>query len=223
MPLLRSGVLCYTIAKPPEQFRCGETPIPQCAHWGLPLEGEARGPHPALRATFPVRGEGYGRWGATPYRCFAEPLRRGADPLQSKTPLFPGRVLPCFSYAVPYLRSSIPNQRVSKLCHATAPLCISGTVHCNSLAVLSRAFAGGESGRHKGLYSKVLRFADALPRLTLPMHGTTAALGFHATAPRSAIPEHHNADAICCFSYAVYFQAFAMPHQSHARPMHNYS
>lgn len=38
-----------------------------------------------------------------------------------------------------------------------------------SLAILSRAFAGGESGRHKGLYSKVLRFADALPRLALPL------------------------------------------------------
>ena len=34
------------------------------------------------------QGEGLSRWGATPYRCFAEPLRRGADPLQSKTPLF---------------------------------------------------------------------------------------------------------------------------------------
>ena len=135
----------------------------------------------------------------------------------------------CFSIALLCLRSSIPSRCVPKLYHAdagfyaTAPLCISIAAPGNSLAILSRAFAGGESGRHKGLYSKVLRFADALPRLTLPMHGTTAALGFHAAAPRSAIPEHHNADAICCFSYAVYFQAFAMPHQSHARPMLNYS
>ena len=154
MPLLRSGVLCYTIAKPPEQFRCGETPIPQCAHWGLPPEGEARGPHPALRATFPVRGEGYGRWGATPYRRFAEP---------------------CFSEASQDLRSSMPSQRVPKLCHAdagfyaTAPLCISIAAPGNSLAILSRAFAGGESGRHKGLYSRVLSRAFALPRLALPL------------------------------------------------------
>lgn len=119
---------------------------------------------------FPRRGkQGCGRWGATPYRCFAEPLRRGADPLQSKTPLFPGRDLPCLSEASQDLRSSIPSQRVPKLCHATAPLCISITAPGNSFAVLRFAFAGGESGRHKGLYSRVLRFADALPRLALPM------------------------------------------------------
>ena len=124
MPLLRSGVLCYTIAKQPEQFRCG-----------------------------------------------------------------------------------------TKLCHAdagrfyaTAPLCISCTVPLRTCAFLSDAFA--------------------LPRLALPRRcnstallNKSTALGFHATAPRFAIPEHRNADAICCFSYAVYYVAFAMPHQSHARQM----
>lgn len=146
------------------------------------------------------QGEGLRRWGATPYHCNAIPMLHTA--LATR----------CRSKAIRCLRSSIPNQRVTKLCHAdagrfyaTAPLCISRTLHC-------------------------LGVAFALPRLALPRRcnstallSKSTALGFHATAPRSAIPEHRNADAICCFSYAVYYVAFAMPHQSHARPKLNYS
>lgn len=55
------------------------------------------------------------------------------------------------------------------------------------------------------------RLAKALQfhRLTKQIH----CVGFPcpcAARTGSAIPEHHNADAICCFSYAVYFQAFAL-------------
>ena len=64
------------------------------------------------------------------------------------------------------------------------------------------------------------RLAKALQfhRLTKQIH----CVGFPcpcAALIGKATPEHHNADAICCFSYAVYYVAFAMPHQSHARPM----
>ena len=150
LPLLRSGVLCYTIAKQPEQFRCGGgcVIIPLC--WeGSDTTGTGTTPSVAPRQ-LPQRGS-QRRWGATPYRCFAELLRRGADPGRCVCVTLPLRritepsrcgtvltlrLLGCDllfrAIAIRFLRSSIPSQRVPKLCHATAPLCI-------SLAVLSEA------------------------------------------------------------------------------------
>ena len=58
------------------------------------------------------------------------------------------------------------------------------------------------------------------PRLANALHNHCVGFPCPCAALKGkATPEHHNADAICCFSYAVYFGAFAMPHQSHARPM----
>lgn len=175
MPLLRSGVLCYTIAKPPEQFRCGETPIPAARD-------------------FPRRGkQGRGRWGATPYRCFAEPLRRGADPLQSKTPLFPSSDLPCFSILC--LRSSIPSQHVPKLCHAdagrfyaTAPLCISLTSQCNSRASQCRC-------------NMLLFLCCVLPSLC-----------YAKATPDRSIGVQSPYDDSPCKAVTMLFSAIALPH-----------
>lgn len=79
---------------------------------------------------------------------------------------------------------------------------------------------GERAAQRALLKSAALCRCFATPRLANALHNRC--VGFPcpcAALTGSAVPEHHNADAICCFSYAVYFQAFAMPRQSHARPM----
>lgn len=233
MPLLRSGVLCYTVAKQPEQFRCGGTPI---GLRPLPPAGEASGrliaaPTAEREGSTWKCDDGVRRHTAAllnpcdavqilcspklrfsraltclvfPYSAFA--VLYQASAFQSFAMPTPDDSMPLLLYAFPWPSFAKPFPCYSEPC-----LCGSGARAAQRTllksAALCRCFA-------------TPRLATAPQSISFALLSKTTALGFHAPAPRFAIPEHHNADAICCFSYAVYFQAFAMPRQSHARPKH---
>lgn len=133
--------------------------------------------------------------------CVTLPLRRITEPSHCGTVLtlrLLGCDSLCGSIAIRFLRSSMPSQRVTKLCiadagrfYATAPLCISGTLRCNSLAILSRAFA--------------------LPHLALPRRCIS-----RASQCRCFAFPCPSALFLCC---VLPSQSCALPTQIRARPL----
>ena len=166
MPLLRSGVLCYTIAKQPEQFRCGGDDTSSGPAGHLPLKGKAMTPHPPQCE----------HWGTFSSRRRLEAMGCDAIPLQRHT------------HATHSSCDAVQILRITKLHFSRARTClafpkpgVTFTVLCQASALQSFAMPTLDGSMPLLLY--------AFPQLiyTIPMQNASTprlakALQFHRLA-----------------------------------------
>ena len=134
MPLLRSGVLCYTIAKPPEQFRCGGNPYSLRAFPQRGKQGDLIRPSgPPSPCAGKAMGDGVRRHTAAllnpcdtvqilcnPKLHFSFAGIRSAYPRPSYALLFHSFTLPSQFYTKPMRSKALPCRRRTILCHCSS-------------------------------------------------------------------------------------------------------